>query len=404
MIDFALTEEQEMMKNMARDFAKNEIRPLANKYYRENQKVPDEELNSLIKKANQLRLLDYYYPAEYGGLGINDRVLNCIISEELCWGDSGIYVHLSASSLAAKGLSSMGTPEQKKRWLPKFTNPDNEAKIPKIAAFCLTEPNAGSHVLGMTTTARKEGTNWYLNGTKTFITNGGRADVYIVVAQTNKNAESTTERALGLAGFIVEKGTPGLSFSSDFKKWGVLASNTTEVIFENVCIPAENRLGGEEGGAEGMAGVYNTLEATRVGVGACTVGIARAAFESALEYSKSRVQKKPIIEYQAISHKLAEMEVDINTARLLTWHAAWLAQNNMPMERGEGSQAKYYGSEIAVKTCLNAIQIHGGYGFMKEYDVGRWLNDAIVFRIWEGTSEIQKNTIAKHLSNLENNR
>jgi len=403
MADFGLTEEQEMMKQMARDFAKNEIRPLANKYYREDKKIPKEELDELIKKANQLRLLDYYYPSEYGGMGVTDKITAAVISEELCWGDAGIYVHLSASSLAAKGLSTMATPEQKKKYLPKFCNPNNEAKIPALAAFCLTEPGAGSAVLGMTTTAEKKGNNWVLNGTKTFITNGGRADYYIVIAQTNKNAESTAERAMGLAGFVVEKGTKGLSHSEDFKKWGVLASNTTEVIFENCSIPLENRLGGPEGTqGGGMSDVYSTLEATRVGVAASALGIARAAFESALEYAKQRVQKKAIIEYQAVSHKLAEMEANINAARLLTWKAAWKATNNLPMYRGEGSQANFFASEVAVQTCLNAIQIHGGYGFMKEYDVGRWLNDAIIFRIWEGTSEIQKNQVAKYLADLEN--
>lgn len=402
MADFNLTEEQLMMKNMARDFAKNEIRPLANKYYREDKKIPSEELDVLIKKANQLRLLDFYYPEEYGGLGLTDRLLTCIITEELCWGDAGIYVHLSASSLAAKALSTMGSTEQKKKWLPKFTNPNNEAKIPGIAAFCLTEPEAGSHVLGMTTTAKKVGNEWVLNGRKTFITNGGRADVYIVIAQTNPEAESTAEKAMGLAGFLVEKGTAGLSCSSDFKKWGVLASNTTEVVLENVKIPISHRLGGEDGsGGEGIGSVYATLEATRVGVAAAALGIARAAFESALAYSKTRVQKKPIIEYQAVSHKLAEMEIEINAARLLTWYAAWKVNNQAPMNRGEGSQAKVYASEIAVQTCLKAIQIHGGYGFMKEYDVGRWLNDSVIFRIWEGTSEVQKNTIARYLSDLE---
>ncbi|MEQ1878694.1 MAG: acyl-CoA dehydrogenase family protein [Bdellovibrionia bacterium] len=389
------------MKTMARDFAKSEIRPLANKYYRENQKIPEEELNELIKKANQLRLLDYYYPSEYGGLGITDKVLSCIISEELAWGDSGIYVHLNASSLAAKGLSSMASPAQKKRFLPKFTNPNNESKIPALAAFCLTEPNAGSNVLSIATTAKKDGDSWVLNGTKTFITNGGRADYYVVVAQTNPNAETNGERALGLAGFVVEKGTKGLSWSSDFKKWGVLASNTTEVIFENCRVPVENKIGDDSGGSEGMGAVYTTLEATRVGVAASALGIARAGFESALEYARTRVQKKPIIEFQAVSHKLVDMEVNINTARLLTWYAAWRAQNNLPFDRGEGSQAKYYVTEVAVKTCLDAIQIHGGYGFMKEYDVGRWLNDALVFRIWEGTSEIQKNQIARYLTNVE---
>lgn len=402
MADFKLTEEQKMMRDMARDFARNEMRPLANKYYREDKKIPKEELDELIKKANQLRLLDYYYPEEYGGLGVTDRLLTCIITEELSWADAGVYVHLSASSLAAKALSTMGSLEQRKKWLPRFTNPNNEAKIPGIACFCLTEPEAGSHVLGMTTTAKKVGNEWVLNGRKTFITNGGRADLYIVIAQTNTNAETTGERAAGLSGFIVEKGTPGLSFSSDFKKWGVLASNTTEVVFDNVKIPLSQRLGGEDGsGGEGMGSVYETLEATRVGVASAALGIARAAFESALQYARTRVQKKPIIEYQGISHKLAEMETEINAARLLTWHAAWKVNEKLPMDRGEGSQAKYFASEVAVQTCLKAIQIHGGYGFMKEYDVGRWLNDAVIFRIWEGTSEVQKNTIARYLGDLD---
>jgi alkylation response protein AidB-like acyl-CoA dehydrogenase len=401
-MDFNLTEEQQMMRNLARDFARKEIRPLANKYYREDKKVPKEELDALICKANQLRLLDYYYPEEYGGLGITDRLLTCIITEELSWADSGIYVHLSASSLAAKALSTMGSLEQRKQWLPKFTNPNNEARIPGIAAFCLTEPEAGSHVLGMTTTAKQVGNEWVINGRKTFITNGGRADVYIVVAQTNTNAETTAERAMGLAGFLVEKGTKGLSFSSDFKKWGVLASNTTEVIFDNVRIPLTQRLGGADGsGGEGMGSVYETLEATRVGVAAAALGIGRAAYESAVTYAKGRVQRKPIIEYQGVSHKLAEMETELNAARLLTWHAAWKVNNKLPLDHGEGSQAKFYASEVAVQTCLKAIQIHGGYGFMKEYDVGRWLNDAIIFRIWEGTSEVQKNTIAKYVANLD---
>lgn len=401
MPDFNLSEEQLMMKNLARDFAKNEIRPLANKYYREDKKIPKEELDDVIKKANQLRLLDFYYPEEYGGLGITDRLLTAIITEELSWGDAGIYVHISASSLAAKALSTMGSKEQRKLWLPRFTNPNNEAKIPGIAAFCLTEPDAGSNVLGMTTFAKRVGDDWVLNGRKTFITNGGRAEVYIVVAQTNPNAETTAERAMGLAGFLVEKGMPGLSHSSDFKKWGVLASNTTEVIFDNVKIPGSYRLGGSDGsGGEGIGSVYATLESTRVGVAASALGIGRAAYEAAVTYAKQRVQKKPIIEYQAISHKLAEMETELNAARLLTWYAGWKANTGQPMDHGEGSQAKYYASEVAVQTCLKAIQIHGGYGFMKEYDVGRWLNDAVIFRIWEGTTEVQKNTIARYISDL----
>ena len=398
MVDFSLNEEQGMMQQMARDFAQSEIRPLANKHYREGKKIPNEELDELIKKADQLRLLDYYFSTELGGLGVSDYLIHSLIAEELSWGDSGIMVHMQASGLCAKAIQAMGTPEQVKRWLSGFTNPNNEAKIPKIGAFCLTEPGAGSNVTSIATNAVKNGSDYTLTGTKQFITNGGRADVFVVVAQTNPEAQSGAEKAAGLAGFIVEKGTPGLKAGSDYHKWGVLASNTTEVNLDNVRIPAENRLGDPD--SPGMLGVYSTLEATRVGVGAAALGIARAAFECALEYAKTRVQKKPIIEFQAIGHKIADMETEISAARLLVWKSAWMATNHMPFERGEGSQAKLFAGDVAVRACLESIQIHGGYGFMKEYDPGRWLNDAIVFRIWEGTAEIQRNTIVRYLQQL----
>jgi acyl-CoA dehydrogenase len=251
-------------------------------------------------------------------------------------------------------------------------------------------------VTSLTTSAKRDGKDWVLNGTKQFITNGGRADLYVVIAQTNPGAQSTAERVQGLAGFIVEKGTKGLRPGNDYLKWGVLASNTTEVVLEDVRVPAGNRLGDENRG--GMMGVISTLEATRVWVGAGALGIARAAFETALAYAKTRVQKKPIIEFQAVGHKIADMETHIQAARMLAWKAAWMATNDVPFTRGEGSQAKYYCGEVAVQTCLDAIQVHGGYGFMKEYDVGRWLLDAIVYRIWEGTAEIQKNAIVRYLT------
>ncbi len=399
MVDFSLNEEQKMMQQMAHDFARSELRPLADKHYRQGLRIPDAERDAVVRKANALRLLDYYVPSEYGGLGVTDVVTTALIAEELSWGDAGLMVHIAISGLAMKALACMATEEQRKRWLPRFTNPNNEEKMPATGAFCLTEPNAGSNVTGMSTTAKKTSDGWLLNGTKMFITNGGLADVYVVVAQTKPDAESTAERAAGLAGFVVERGAKGLSAGNDLPKWGVLASNTTEVVLDNVAVPAANRLGtGEDGG---MLGVYATLEGSRVLVGASALGIARAAFEKALAYAKTRVQKKPIIEFQAVGHKLAEMETKIQAARGLVWKAAWMATQNAPFTRGEGSQAKYYCSEIAVDVCLEAIQIHGGYGFMKEYDVGRWLNDAYVFRIWEGTTEIQKNTIVRFLSQLE---
>jgi acyl-CoA dehydrogenase len=396
MVDFALNEEQRMMQDMARDFARTEIRPLADKYYRKGEKIPPDELDAVLTKANALRLVDYYFPSEIGGLGIEDKLITCLIAEELHWGDAGIAVHLSASGLAAKAVQAMGTPEQARRWLTPFCNPENAPKTPYVGAFCLTEPGAGSHVTALATTARKDGSDWVLNGNKQFITNGGRADLYVVVAQTNPGAQTTAERVQGLAGFVVEKGARGLKPGPDYIKWGVLASNTTEVLLEDVRVPAENRLGSDTQG--GMMGVVATLEATRVMVGAGALGIARAAFETALAYAKTRVQKRPIIEFQAVGHKLADLETEIQAARGLVWKAAWMATHGVPFTRGEGSQAKYKCGELAVQACLDAIQIHGGYGFMKEYDVGRWLLDAVVYRIWEGTAEIQKNTIVRYLS------
>jgi acyl-CoA dehydrogenase len=248
----------------------------------------------------------------------------------------------------------------------------------------------------MTTTARRDGDHWVLNGVKQFITNGGIADTYVVIAQTNPGAPSTAERVQGLAGFIVEKGAKGLKPGSDYVKWGVLATNTTEVHLEDVRVPAENKLGSDTTG--GMMGVVATLESSRVMVASAALGIARAAHETALAYAKTRVQKKPIIEFQAIGHKLADMETQISAARGLVWKAAWMATNNVPFTKGEGSQAKLYCGDLSVQCCLEAIQIHGGYGFMKEYDVGRWLMDAIIFKIWEGTAEIQRNTIVRYLS------
>lgn len=399
MVDFSLNEEQRMMRDMAAEFARTRIRPLANKYYREDRRIPDEERDALVREANRLRLMDYFLPEEYGGLGITDHLTSSLITEELAWGDAGIMVHLGVSGLAIKAIHAMGTDEQKKRWLPRFANPDNRAVDPKLGAFCLTEPEAGSHVTGLKTVAKRSGGDYVIHGVKQFITNGGIADLYVVIAQTNPEAKTGAERAAGLAGFVVEKGTPGVRPGADYKKWGVLASNTTEVVFDNVRVPAENRLGNDESG--GMLGVYRTLEATRVGVGAAALGIARAAFESALAYARTRVQKRPIIEYQAVGHRLADLETKIQAARLLVWKAAWMATTGASFDRGEGSQAKLYASEVAVETCLQAIQIHGGYGFMKEYDVGRWLNDAVIFRIWEGTSEIQRNTIVRYLRDLD---
>src|SRR5437016_1707017 len=208
-MDFALNEEQKMMQDMARDFARTEIRPLADKHYRKGEKIPKEALDEVLMKAHALRLIDFYLPSEFGGLGVTDKLITCLIAEELHWGDAGVAIHISASGLTAKAMEAMGTPEQAKRWLTPFCNPNNDSKLPYTGAFGLTEPGAGSNVSGMSTNAKKSGSDWVLNGTKQFITNGGIADLYVIVAQTNPEAKSGAERAAGLAGFIVEKGTKG---------------------------------------------------------------------------------------------------------------------------------------------------------------------------------------------------
>ncbi len=399
MISFELSEEQVMMRDMARDFARDRIRPLANQYYRHGKDVPHEALEELAAEANELRLLDYNFAEEWGGLGVKDKLVPVLINEELSWGDSGMLVHLVASLLAAKAVEQMGTPDQVKQWLGLLCNPDNKREVPKRSAFCLTEPDAGSAVTELSTFAKKVGDDYVLNGSKQFITNGGIADYWVVIAQTDSEASSPQEKAMGLAGFIVPKGTKGVTVGEEYEKWGVRASNTTPVMFDDCRIPKACRLGEE--GPGGMLGVYGTLEATRIGVAAASLGIARAAFEASVAYAKTRVQKKPLIQFQAISHKIADMETEIQSARMITWRAAWMADRGIELKRGEGSQAKLKAGDVAVQTCLDAVQIHGGYGFIKEYDVGRWLNDSLVWRIWEGTAEIQRNTIARYLTELE---
>jgi acyl-CoA dehydrogenase len=381
-VDLALTDEQKAFQRLAHEFAEKEIRPVAAQYD-ETEEFPWD----VVKKAAKMGLTSFYFPEKYGGGGVEDRITEFIVAEELSWGCAGIGTCIMGTGLAAAGIMALGTEEQKDKWIPMFCDEDDV----KIGAMCLTEPEAGSDVQNLKTTAVKDGNDYVLNGVKCFITNGGIGDVHVVFATTDPSAGWG-----GLAAFIVPKGTPGMTMGKKEHKLGVRASHTAEVIFQDCRIPMENRLGGE--GAIAALGALKMLEYTRPGVGAAALGIARAALEYATEYAKTRVQfKKPIIAHQGIGFKLADMAVKVDAARLLIWRAGWMANANVPFTRGEGSMAKLYAGDIAVEVCIDAIQVLGGYGYMREYPVEKWLRDSKIYQIWEGTAEIQRIVISRAL-------
>ncbi len=387
MVDFSLNEEQLAMQKMVHEFAEKEIRPRAVEYD-ESEEYPWD----IVKKAAKLGLTHFGFPEEYGGGGINDQVTHFIVAEELGWGCAGIGTAILSTGLAATAILVMGTEEQKKKYIKQFCDPDEV----RLGAMCLTEPEAGSDVSNISTTAVLDGDEYVLNGTKCFITNGGIADLHVVFA--------TTDKSLGWAGlacFIIDKDTPGLAMGKKEKKMGVRASHTSEVILTDCRIPKENRLGGEPGepgSTDGAFGALAMLEHSRPGVGAIAVGIARAAYEYALQYSSERVQfKKPIILHEGVGFKLADMATRIDAARLLVWRAGWMANNKMHFQRAEGSMAKLFAGDVAMDTTVDAIQILGGYGYMREYPVEKWARDAKIYQIWEGTAEIQRLVISRAL-------
>lgn len=387
MIDFELTEEQRMFKDLAHKFAVEKIRPVA-EYYDQTEEMPW----PVMEEAHKLGLTNFYFPPEYGGGGVHDFITHFIVSEELAWGCAGIQTCILSTGLAAAAILGMGNETQKKKYIPTFCDPQ---KV-RLGAMGLTEPGAGTDIKMITTFAQKENNSYILNGTKCFITNGGIADLHVIFATTDKKLG-----LLGMAAFIIEKGTAGLSSGKKEKKLGVRASHTAEVILEDCKIPKENRLGGEpgeEGSTSGIFGALNMLEITRPGVGAAAVGIARAAFEYALNYSKQRVQGgKPIIKHQAIGFKLADMAIKVDAARLLVWRAGWMANKNMQLRRGEGSMAKLFAGDICMEVTADAIQVLGGYGYMKDYPVEKWYRDAKIYQIWEGTAEAQRMVISAML-------
>ncbi len=394
-----LSDDQLQIKDWIHEFAKDVMRPAAQEWDdREEFPWP------VVQEAAKIGLygIDFMMSA----MGDKSGLTLPVAIEEIFWGDAGLGMAIMGSGLAAAGITGNGTPEQIMEWVPQCYGTADDVKL---GAFCVSEPDAGSDVSSLRTRAvYDEATDeWVLNGTKAWITNGGIADVHVIVA-----AVDPALKGRGQASFVVPPGTKGLSQGQKYKKHGIKASHTAEVVLDDVRIPGRCLLGGKEkldaklarAREAGRTGegqpAMKTFEATRPAVGAQALGIARAAYEIALDYAKERTAfGKPIIMNQAIAFKLANMVTQIDASRLLIWRAAWLARNG-GFKNAEGSMSKFYASEMSVKVTEEAIQILGGYGYTREYDVERMHRDAKIHTIFEGTSEIQQLVIARAISGL----
>jgi alkylation response protein AidB-like acyl-CoA dehydrogenase len=388
------------MRGWVHEFAASVIRP-AGAEWDEREETPWPVLEEAAKIG--LYSLDFYGQQymEGSGLGIP------VAFEELFWGDAGIGLSLVGSSLAAVAVVANGTPEQIGEWCPQMFGSPGEVKL---GAFCSSEPEAGSDVGAIKTRATYDAAadEWVLNGVKTWVTNGGIANVHVVVASVDPAL-----RSRGQASFIVPPGTSGLSMGQKFRKHGIRASHTAEVVLSDVRVPGRCVVGGRdkleerlarvrEGGRSGEQAAMKTFEASRPGVAAMAVGVARAAAEYATEYAQTRVQfGRPIGQNQAVAFMLADMRAAVDAARLLTWRAAWMARQGKPFVNAEGSMSKLVAGETAVRVTEQAIQILGGNGYTREYPVERWHRDAKIFTIFEGTSEIQRMLIGRAVTGLD---
>ena len=376
-LDFEFTEEQRMFKDMIVDFGNNEIEPLVEDA-ENNEKFPVE----LFPKLGEMGLLGIVFPEEYGGVGL-DKITDCIFSEEMGRINAGIAMCVNAhTSLSMFPIYKFGSDEQKEKYLiPGITGE-------KIGSLGLTEPNAGSDARSIRSQAVKEGNKYILNGTKTWITNGTMCDYAVVAAYTDKS-----KKGHGISIFVVDKGTPGFSVSGKIHKLGHRSADTSELIFENCEVPEENLLVGEGG----FQGAMETLLGARITHAAKSVGISQAALDYALQYSKEREAfGRPISKFQAISFKLAEMAVKVETARLMVYKAAWLYSNGKKCVK-EASRAKLYAAEVVQSVATECVQVLGGYGYSVEYLAERYYRDAKLASITEGTSEIQKVVISREL-------
>ncbi len=377
-MEFELTDEQRMIRDMARDFAQKEVAPKAAELD-EKAQFPTEH----VRKMAELGLMGMTIPQEWGGAGL-DTLAYVLALEEVAVACASTAVTMSVNnSLYLGPVFKFGNDDQRKKYVTPF------ARGEKLGAYCLSEPGTGSDAANQKTTAKKVGDKYILNGRKNFITNGPNADAMVVYAMTD-----TERKHKGISCFIVEKDFKGFSIGKIEKKLGICASSTSEIVLEDCDVPAANLLGKE---GEGFTVAMNTLDAGRIGIGTQAVGIARAAFEHARDYSKVREAfGKPISEFQSIQNYLADMAMRIEASRLLVWRAAWLKDKGKPLSK-EASMAKLYASETAMWVATKAVQVYGGYGYVKDYPVERFFRDAKITEIYEGTSEIQRMVIARNL-------
>ena len=380
-MDFSLSEEQQLLKKTVRDFAESEMLPHVREWD-EKQEFP----RDVFTKLGALGLMGVVWPAEYGGSGLT-TLDYAIVMEELSRVDAGVALSVAAhNSLCSGHIFLAGTDEQKRRFLTPL------ARGEKVGCWGLTENNAGSDAGGTRTTAVRAGDGWVLNGSKTFITNGRVADTAVVMAVTDREKGKK-----GISAFIVERGTKGFRAGKKEDKLGVRSSDTSELVLEDCRIPAGNLLGAE---GHGFIDTLRILDRGRIGIAAFSVGIAQACLEASMRYSRERRQfGHPIAEFQAVQFKIADMATRVDAARLLTWRAAFLRDSGKE-HTAESSMAKLYASEMSVQAALDAVQIHGGYGYVKEYPVERYLRDSKLGTIGEGTSEVQRLVIARELLKL----
>jgi len=377
-MDYFLTEEQEMIRDLARRIAQEKVLPI-----RVESDEKEEFPWSIMKNLAEADLFGIYLPEEYGGTAGGCFEL-CLVVEELSSVCAGVALCFAASALGAFPLLLFGNDQQKKKYLPAI------AQGEKLVGFALTEANAGSDAGRIQTTARLEGNEYVLNGTKQWITNGGEAEIYTVIAMTDKARGSR-----GASAFIVEKGTPGFEFGKKEKKMGIRASSTRELIFTDCKIPKENLLARE---GMGFIVAMKTLDTSRPGIGAQAIGIAQGALDEALGYARERTQfGKPIISFQAIQHMMADMATQIEAARFLVYGAARYVDSGAKDISKISAMAKVFASDVAMKVTTDAVQILGGYGYMRDYPVEKMMRDAKITQIYEGTNQIQRNVIALQL-------
>ncbi|MDI6892445.1 MAG: acyl-CoA dehydrogenase family protein [Actinomycetota bacterium] len=377
-MEYFLTDEQKMIKDLVGKITEEKIIPTRAELD-EEEKFPWE----IMKVLADSDLFGLYIPEEYGGFGMG-CLENCLVMEELSRGCCGVSVTFAATALGTYPILLHGTEEQKKKYLPDI------ARGKRLAAFGLTEANAGSDAAGIQTTAVKDGDHYVLNGTKQWITNGGEAEVYTIIALTDKSKGSR-----GASAFIVEKDTPGFSFGKKEKKMGIRCSATRELVFEDCRIPKENLIGKE---GIGFIVAMRTLDITRPGISAQAVGLAQGALEATLEYSRQRKQfGQTISSFQAIQHMLADMVTQIEAARALVYAAAKTIDSGAKNISKVSAMSKLFASDMAMKVTTDAVQIFGGYGYMREYPVEKMMRDAKIIQIYEGTNQIQRNVIALQL-------